>query len=592
VHIAQHTLSSDLARLEEDVTALLSALENAWQNGQAPGEAVSVLRNRILAAPDAIEESIGELEGSALDFDVIASNLSHLESAIGAVGSLANEAQKQQSEYAASVDLLRNSGAAAARALRSASLGRMADNLSRLTSATLEYAPASATGSAADTSRLLAALNRDRRIDRGVPAATGDMIDAAAFVLGSKETIRSRLDQLEATPIAGVASNLDRAVTDSYQAAVASTDRARIFLAIYGVVMLLCVGAIGYRLHGSYREINRANAELELLNESLEQRVHSRTEDLETALSDLKESQVQLVQAEKMSSLGQLVAGISHEINTPLLYLANNASMILERVELLREFVEQSVSALSVSRSAHDDRKQYQAKLVENLRMLKQLLRDNELEASVEEISDLTRDSIEGLSDLTEMAQSLKDFSRLDRAPVGSYDVNAGVDKTLTIARNIVKAKADVRKDFGDLPTIECSPSQINQVFLNLITNAAQSIEGHGEIVIATARRDSDHVVISIADNGCGIPAENLGKIRDPFFTTKEVGNGTGLGLSIVDEIVRGHNGELVVESKVGAGSTFSVILPIRQPKAMAQQDASSADGPNVIDIDDLAEAV
>jgi signal transduction histidine kinase len=200
---------------------------------------------------------------------------------------------------------------------------------------------------------------------------------------------------------------------------------------------------------------------------------------------------------------------------------------------------------------------------------------------------DLNRDSIEGLADLTGMAQSLKDFSRLDRAPVDSFDVNAGIEKTLTIARNAVKHKAEVRKFFGDLPKIECSPSKINQVFLNLITNAAQAIDKQGEIIIATKLKDPEHVAISISDNGCGIPEENLDKIRDPFFTTKEVGTGTGLGLSIVDEIIRSHCGELLVESRVGVGSTFTVVLPVRYAGGGQRPTGDSEDAEP-----ELAEAV
>jgi signal transduction histidine kinase len=208
------------------------------------------------------------------------------------------------------------------------------------------------------------------------------------------------------------------------------------------------------------------------------------------------------------------------------------------------------------------------------LRDVKILLRDGELDAAIEEIQDLTRDSIAGLGELTQMAQSLKDFSRLDRAPTARFDVHAGLEKTLLIAKNIVKHKATVNKFFGQIPEITCSPSQINQVFLNIITNAAQAIETHGEIVITTKMYDPEHVAIRIADTGCGIPEENLSKIRDPFFTTKEVGTGTGLGLSIVDEIIRSHHGQLLVESEVGKGSTFTVVLPVGQPAAdMAAED-------------------
>src|SRR6185295_19832776 len=208
------------------------------------------------------------------------------------------------------------------------------------------------------------------------------------------------------------------------------------------------------------------------------------------------------------------------------------------------------------------------------LRDVKILLRDNELDAAIEEIQDLTRDSIAGLGELTEMAQSLKDFSRLDRAPIASFDINAGLEKTLLIAKNIVKHKASIIKQYGDIPEIQCSPSQINQVFLNIITNAAQAIEGQGEITIETKLYDPEHVAIRITDTGCGIPEENLGKIRDPFFTTKEVGTGTGLGLSIVDEIIRGHHGELLVESEVGKGSAFTVVLPIKQTAHAQPADA------------------
>jgi signal transduction histidine kinase len=186
------------------------------------------------------------------------------------------------------------------------------------------------------------------------------------------------------------------------------------------------------------------------------------------------------------------------------------------------------------------------------------------------------------LGELTEMAQSLKDFSRLDRAPIASIDINAGLEKTLLIAKNIVKHKASIIKQYGDIPEIQCSPSQINQVFLNIVTNAAQAIEGQGEITIETRLYDPEHVAIRITDTGCGIPEENLSKIRDPFFTTKEVGTGTGLGLSIVDEIIRSHFGELLIESEVGKGSVFTVVLPIKRPDPQEQTLGATLDLPEL----------
>jgi two-component system NtrC family sensor kinase len=231
---------------------------------------------------------------------------------------------------------------------------------------------------------------------------------------------------------------------------------------------------------------------------------------------------------------------------------------------------------------------------VDRLKQLKLSLRDQDIAEGLDEACDLVRDSIEGLDELTTMAQSLKDFSRLDRAPTARFDVNSGLEKTLTIAKNIIKHKAEVRKFFGEVPEITCSPSQINQVFLNIITNAAQAIETQGEIVITTKLEDDQHVAIRIADNGCGIPEQNLTKIRDPFFTTKDVGTGTGLGLSIVDEIIRSHHGELRIESEVGKGSIFTIVLPIAQPNTagLPRSDAEQeSDAGRVIDGPFLAEA-
>jgi len=586
-HIAQYTLAADADRLGDDFATLVASLEAAWESSRAPGEAATALRQRIAGSSDAFVQSLAAIPGGTLQRERMQGNLERLGRSLESFDELATRLITEQADYAENLATLRERGPEVVRALRALALDGMAQDVFQLLAETIEYAPPTLAASDYGVRRLLQRLDRDRRATFGVPEETGPLLGAVTDIVDSKLPIESRLAELASLPIAENAEAVELAAAAAYQSAVSSAESARTMLSIYAVVMLLAVGVIGFRLRGSYSDLNRANAELGLLNESLEQRVEERTEDLSNALSELKESQVQLVQAEKMSSLGQLVAGISHEINTPLLYLANNASMIEERVGALREFVQRSAQALSLNPSKFADRSRYQAELIGGLRSLKTLLRENELEASVEEVADLNRDSIEGLADLTDIAQSLKDFSRLDRAPIDSFDVNAGIDKTLTIARNIVKHKAEVRKFYGELPRIECSPSKINQVFLNLITNAAQAIEERGEIVISTKQRDEDHVVISIADTGCGIPEENLAKIRDPFFTTKDVGTGTGLGLSIVDEIVRSHGGELLVQSKQGVGSTFSVVLPVRQPGA--GQGAGDTD---VDDNPELAEAV
>jgi signal transduction histidine kinase len=569
-HVAQYTIAGDLERLEGDFRALVDTLQSAWAEQTPPGEGARALLERVAAQPQQLPESLFNMQGNAGQEARLQNSHETFISAIGAATGLAGELIAEQASYAAAVSFLREEGAAVIQKLRDAGLDRQAADTFQLVVGTLDFAgqDASVPGSALD--RLLITLGRDQRID-AMPAEFGSLLSSVGTILKSKPLIESKLTQLVGTPVGDHAVALSTAAQDMYTIAVTRIEQARLMLAVYAVVLLLAVGFIAWRLHGSYREINSANANLAVLNESLEQRVAARTQELSGTLSDLKESQVQLVQAEKMSSLGQLVAGISHEINTPLLYLANNAELIRERLEPLRDFVLACVNAFSIKSEDFTDRAEYQTKFVSALRDVKMLLRDHELEAAVEEIQDLTRDSIAGLGELTEMAQSLKDFSRLDRAPIASFDVNAGLDKTLLIAKNIVKHKATISKFYGEIPEIACSPSQINQVFLNIITNAAQAIETQGEIVITTKLYDPEHVAIRIADTGCGIPEENLSKIRDPFFTTKEVGTGTGLGLSIVDEIIRSHFGELQVESVVGKGSVFTVILPIKRPDTVEQ---------------------
>ena len=566
VHVAQSTIATDLERINDDFNTLVTALQSAWDQTQAPGEGAKALLTRVREAPSRLPKSLLEMHGSSSQEARVHNSYEGFTGTIAEASELADSLAKDQTDYATSVNFLRDSGARIIQQMRDSGLDRVAADTFQLVIGTLDFAGPKPSVQEYELRRLLVTLGRDQRVDK-MPQEVDRLRASVDTVLSRKSAIHSKLVQLAATPVVANTTNLRLAVQDLYKSSVARVDQARLMLSLYAVVLLAAVGFVAFRLHGTYRQINVANGELATLNESLEHRVEERTSELAGTLDELKESQVQLVQAEKMSSLGQLVAGISHEINTPLLYLANNAELIQERVAAARGFVDQCLIAFSIKPDSFADRSEYQAAFVSALKDLKTLLRDEDLAASLEEAQDLVRDSIAGLGELTEMAQSLKDFSRLDRAPVSSFDVNAGIDKTLMIAKNIVKNKADVRKFYGELPEIECSPSQINQVFLNIVTNAAQAIETHGEIVISTRLYDPEHVVISVSDTGCGISPENLSKIRDPFFTTKEVGTGTGLGLSIVDEIIRSHGGELLVESQVGKGSTFTVILPIKHKK-------------------------
>jgi signal transduction histidine kinase len=570
VHVAQYTIGADLERINDDFRSLVTTLTSSWNELQPPGEGARALLARVESQPQQLPQTLFEMRGNASQENRLRNTFDSYTGTINGAGKLASELLNDQSEYAAAVAFIRESGGRVIQQMRDQHFERTASDTFQLVVGTLDFAGSRPTVQEGELRRLLVTLGRDQRVD-GMPTDVVRLRNAMETVVAKRDSIRSKLEQLGSTQVVANGKNLGAAAQDLYRATVARVDQARLMLAVYAVVLLLAVGFVAFRLHGSYREINNANYELAVLNESLEQRVAERTNELAGTLSDLKESQVQLVQAEKMSSLGQLVAGISHEINTPLLYLANNAELIQERVGLMRRFLTTCLGAFSIRSEDFPDRAEYQSRFVHALKDVKLMLRDEDLEASLSEAEDLARDSIAGLAELTEMAQSLKDFSRLDRAPIANFDVNAGLDKTLVIAKNVVKHKATVRKFYGEVPEIQCSPSQINQVFLNIITNAAQAIESQGEIVISTRLHDANHVAIRISDTGCGIPEENLSKIRDPFFTTKEVGTGTGLGLSIVDEIIRSHHGELLVESQVGKGSAFTVVLPIKQA-ASAQQ--------------------
>ncbi|TDR39203.1 phospho-acceptor domain-containing protein [Tahibacter aquaticus] len=277
--------------------------------------------------------------------------------------------------------------------------------------------------------------------------------------------------------------------------------------------------------------------------------------ELELALARLNTVQEQLVQSEKMASLGQLAAGIAHEINNPIGYVHSNLGTLQEYLNNLFGLIECCDSVISQQGVMTPERR---AEVAERKRAI-------DFGFLVQDLPQLLAESREGIDRVRRIVQDLRDFSRVDRLETWSlYDLHRGLDSTLGIVWNEVKYKAEVRKEYGNLPLVECLPSQINQVFVNILVNAAQAIEQRGEIVVRTGTLN-DTVWIEIADNGSGIAADNLKRIFDPFFTTKPVGKGTGLGLSISYGIVHKHHGDIAVESQPGRGTTFRIVLPQRQ---------------------------
>jgi two-component system, NtrC family, sensor kinase len=318
------------------------------------------------------------------------------------------------------------------------------------------------------------------------------------------------------------------------------------------------IGVLGRDINAFADEITLSEGKLAEANTLLERRVQERTEELSGALNQLKNSQAQLVQSEKMASLGQMVAGIAHEINTPLGYVKNNVMLSRDLLGRYFELAEQAERLAAQPRVSPEQ-------LQETLACAQLIRADNVSDDSRQ----LIADALYGVEQISELVNDLRNFSRLDEAKIKDVSVHECIDSALNIVRNQLKSKVEVIKEYGTLPNLACSPSQINQVFVNLFNNSAQAMDGPGKIHIQT-NCDADFVHIAVRDNGRGIPKETLGRIFEPFFTTKPVGQGTGLGLSITFQIVQRHGGHIRVASEPGRGTRFVVSLPVQARKQAA----------------------
>lgn len=302
---------------------------------------------------------------------------------------------------------------------------------------------------------------------------------------------------------------------------------------------------------------------LDLLK-AMELRIAQRNQVLRKALVDLKESQAQLVQSEKMASLGQMVAGVAHELNTPLGYVKNNVQLLDQLTAPLTGLARSQAALADCLRDPDCDEQRLGDALDAAAAMREQVAP----ELLAEDLRQLYGDTLYGLEQIGELVAGLKDFARLDRAMSEEVDLNDCIRSALLIARNHIKDKAEVQQQLGELPRVACAPSQINQVLLNLLTNAAQATVGFGRIQIKSWT-ETDWVCISVQDSGCGMAPDVVRRIFDPFFTTKPVGEGTGLGLSISYKIIQDHGGSIRVASEVGRGTRFLIRLPRVQAREM-----------------------
>jgi signal transduction histidine kinase len=293
------------------------------------------------------------------------------------------------------------------------------------------------------------------------------------------------------------------------------------------------------------------------MQKKLEEDLRRKSEEQKILIKKLQETQQQLLQAEKMASVGQLAAGIAHEINNPIGFVNANTSSLQRYVKTLFGVVKQ-YNHLIDQLAVNED-------LKKNISSINQAA---DLDFIQEDMTDLIRESFDGLRRVKDIVQSLKFFSHVGAAEWRMADIHQGLEMALSAVHNEIKDKVTIEKRYGTLPQVECFIDQLIQVFTNLFLNSAYAIKEKGVIAINTGteiKDDVEFVWIKVTDTGCGIEPENLNRIFEPFFTTKPIGSGTGLGLAVAYGIINNHNGSLNVKSALGKGTQFTIYLPVTQ---------------------------
>jgi PAS domain S-box-containing protein len=282
--------------------------------------------------------------------------------------------------------------------------------------------------------------------------------------------------------------------------------------------------------------------------------------DLKLAEEEKKRIEAQLLQSEKMASIGQLAAGVAHEINNPTGFVSSNLKTLFDYIKDISDLSKEYRKLVAELKPNSDNIGSFNISgQMERIRALEE---EVDVDFVLKDIIELIEESKGGIERIKKIVRALKDFAHPGEDKPKFADINENLDSTVNVVWNELKYKAAVAKDYGDLPRVQCYPQLLNQVFMNLLVNAAQSIKEHGEIKIKT-QANNGYVEIKISDTGSGIPKENLPRIFDPFFTTKQVGKGTGLGLNVAYNIIEKHHGKIDVVSTVGKGTRFTIRIPV-----------------------------
>ena len=309
-------------------------------------------------------------------------------------------------------------------------------------------------------------------------------------------------------------------------------------------------------------ESHQRDEEIKSLNEKLKKissELIKKNVKLEKTLGNLERTQAQMLHSEKIASIGQLAAGVAHEINNPIGFVSSNLKTLGDYQQDFSRLIGQYHKLKATLRDLPDG--QLPQRVSEHLSQVETTEADVDIDYLMQDVDELVGDCCEGTERIKKIVDDLKHFAHPGENKKKETDINVGIESTLNVIKNELKYKATIIKDLGALPIIQAYPQQLNQVFMNILVNAAQAIEKTGEIHIATATVDG-MAEIRISDTGCGISEDNLSKIFDPFFTTKDVGKGTGLGMNIAYNIINKHDGDIRVESELGKGTTFIIRLP------------------------------